>query len=105
MSTTAVPHSAARAPAPQDPDAELADPFTLISIQPVAAPSGAAGAWHRYEIVQGKNTIVGYRAGGMRSVTEAVESIVEQLNDRRAYRRPRTHIVLDRERKRNGDSK
>jgi hypothetical protein len=96
-----MPQPAARSRTPPGDDSELADPYTLVSIKPVAAPSGAAGAWHRYEIVQGKNTIVGYRAGSSKSVTLAVESIIEQLNERRAFRRPRTHIVLDSEEKRN----
>jgi hypothetical protein len=104
LSTIAMPQRSARSRAPQSGDSELADPYTLISIEPAAAPSGAGGAWHRYEIMQGQNVIVGYRAGSIKSVTLALESIIERLNDRRAYRRPRTDIVLDSEDKRKAAS-
>jgi hypothetical protein len=72
----------------------LSDPYRLISVQAVAAPSGAAGVWHRYEIEQGVNRIVGYRHGGLNSVTIAAEAIVVQLNQRRLHQRGRVHIAL-----------
>jgi hypothetical protein len=72
----------------------LADPYRLISIVAVVAPSGAAGSrWHRYEIAQGRNTIVGYREGVLENVTVAVEGIVEQLNARRLFRNGRGHAA------------
>jgi hypothetical protein len=75
--------------------AALADPYRLVSVRAVAAPSGAPGApWHRYEIAQGVNRIVGYRHGGLDSVTTAVEAIVVQLNERRLHQRGRVHIAL-----------
>jgi hypothetical protein len=57
--------------------------------------NGAAGAaWHRYEISQGDNTIVGYRAGGIDKVRIDVEGIVVRLNERRLHRRGRVHVIL-----------
>jgi hypothetical protein len=75
---------------------EFPDPYELVSIRAVAAPGGVAGAdWHRYEISQGKNRIVGYRAGASDLVREAVEDIVVRLNLRRMTRRGRVHVILD----------
>ena len=77
-------------------EAELPDPFQIVSICAVKAPPGAAGAnWHRYEISQGANRIVGYRAGAAETVREAVELIVINLNMRRTPRRGRVHVVLN----------
>lgn len=73
----------------------LPDPFEIVSIHAVAAPPGTSGAnWHRYEISQGDNRIVGYRAGAGATVSEAVELIVAGLNLRRTRRRGRVHVVL-----------
>jgi hypothetical protein len=74
---------------------QLTDPYELVSIRAVKAPSGAAGAlWHRYEITQGVNKIVGYREGAIESVSLAVEAIVVRLNERRLHQRGPVHIVL-----------
>ena len=74
---------------------ELPDPFEIVSVQPVAPPPGTAGTnWHRYEICQGDNRIVGYRLGAADLVREAVELIVVGLNMRRTHRRGRVHVVL-----------
>ena len=78
----------------EEPD--LPDPFEIVSISAVTAPPGAAGAdWHRYEISQGDNRIVGYRSGASGIVREAVELIVVRLNMRRMDRRGRVHVVLN----------
>lgn len=80
---------------PATGEAELPDPFEIVSICAVSPPPGAAGAdWHRYEISQGKNTIVGYRIGAPEIVREAVELIVDRLNMRRTHKRGRVHVVL-----------
>jgi hypothetical protein len=50
--------------------------------------------WHRYEIRQGANTIVGYRTGAIENVLSAVESIVLRMNERRRDRRGRVQVVL-----------
>lgn len=72
----------------------LSDPYELVSVKPVAPPSGASGVrWHRYDIVQGANRIVGYRQGGLDSVMLAVEAIVEQLNQRRLHQRGRVNLT------------
>ena len=81
-------------PSSEAPD--LPDPFEIVSICAVAAPPGTAGSdWHRYEISQGHNRIVGYRTGAAGKVREAVELIVVRLNIRRTHRRGRVHVVLD----------
>lgn len=83
-------------PAMSDTAQELSDPFRIVSINSAAAPSGEAGTgWYRYEIKQGPNRIVGYRAGGIDLVTDAVELMVTRLNERRYHRRGRVHVVLD----------
>ena len=79
----------------QDGVLSLPNPYEIVSIRSVNAPKGSAGAdWHRYEICQGGNQIVGYRAGGIESVTQAVEQIVFRLNERRKMKRGRVHVVL-----------
>jgi hypothetical protein len=73
----------------------LADPYLLVSVLATPAPSGASGSsWHRYEISQGVNRIVGYRQGATESVKTAVEALVVQLNERRLYTRGRVHLAL-----------
>lgn len=73
----------------------LADPYQLVSVLATPAPAGATGSsWHRYEIRQGFNSIVGYRQGATESVTTAVEALVVQLNERRLYTRGRVHLAL-----------
>jgi hypothetical protein len=72
----------------------LADPYKLISVDEVATPSGTTGtSWHRYEISQGENRIIGYRQGRYDSVMVAVEAIVLQLNGRRLHQRGRVHLT------------
>ena len=74
---------------------ELPDPFEIVSIRAVETPVGMPGTqWHRYEISQGDNRIVGYRAGAASVVQAAVELIVVRLNARRIMRRGRVHVVL-----------
>jgi hypothetical protein len=74
---------------------QLPDPYEIVSIRSVVAPSGMTGMdWHRYEISQGSNRIVGYRPGAADSVQEAVELIVLHLNMRRMASRGRVHVVL-----------
>jgi hypothetical protein len=80
---------------PISDEPKLPDPFEIVSIRAVAAPPGTAGAdWYRYEICQGDNRIVGYRAGEAGTVRAAVELIVVGLNLRRTHRRGRVHVVL-----------
>jgi hypothetical protein len=80
---------------PPADELKLPDPYEIVSICAVAAPDGTSGAnWHRYEISQGDNRIVGYRMGATNIVREAVELIVVRLNTRRTHRRGRVHVVL-----------
>lgn len=76
-------------------DAKLPDPYEIVSILAVPAPTGTTGAgWYRYEIQQGTNKIVGYRTGCLGDVEPAIEAIVVGLNERRRHRRGRVQVVL-----------
>lgn len=71
------------------------DAFQIVSVRPTKPPLATQGLnWHCYVIAQGTNTIRGYRQGSLGLVTEAVEEIVTRLNDRRAGKRGRVHLVL-----------
>jgi len=81
---------------PIDTTPELAHPFEIVSVAAATAPSGTSGGtWFRYEICQGPNRIVGFRAGNKDGVTEHVRLMVLRLNERRRHRRGRVHVVLD----------
>lgn len=64
-------------------EAWLETPFTLHSVTPAEAPSGAEGVWHSYVIAQGPNQITGLRAGSRAEVTQLVDAMIERLNERR----------------------
>lgn len=69
--------------------------YEIVSVRPTEPPADMDGSnWHKYEIVQGTNTIRGYRQGSLKSVKEAVSQLVFQLNERRAGRRGRVHLVM-----------
>ncbi|MDH3351389.1 MAG: hypothetical protein OEM51_07555 [Gammaproteobacteria bacterium] len=66
----------------------MEDPYRIDSVTPSNPPSGMVGAdWHCYVIVQGSNSIRGFRPGSHRAVTNAVQEIVAQLNERRFGKR------------------
>ena len=70
------------------------EPYEIESIRRVKAPPNTEGLdWHRYVIVQGKNTINGYRKGNLKAVTMEVEELVVQLNQRRLGKRGRVNLV------------
>ena len=72
----------------------LDDPYTVVSVRRSETPPGGEGTdWHRYEIVQGKNRIKGYRRGSREDVTEAVNEIAVRLNERRAGKRGRVKLT------------
>lgn len=69
--------------------------FQISSVKPMDPPSGSqASEWHSYVIVQGSNTIRGFREGNLNSVTKAAEAIVAQLNERRMGKRARAQLVI-----------
>jgi len=73
------------------------DRFEISSIKATETPEGAPKAtWYKYVITQGNNTILGQRSGTRKSVTAAVEEIVEQLNLRRAGKSGRVHLSSNR---------
>ncbi|MDA0679194.1 MAG: hypothetical protein O3A13_04560 [Proteobacteria bacterium] len=68
----------------------MGNPYEIVSIQRAETPPDGEGAdWYDYEIVQGQHTINGCRQGKLKAVTEAVEVIVAQLNERRYGKRGR----------------
>ncbi len=78
--------------------------YGIISVQRAAPPSGAEGSnWYRYVIAfEGSNSITGYRQGGLKAVTRAVEEIVAQLNERHSrhlIKSGRVNLVWPRKKK------
>ena len=72
----------------------MGHPYEIVSVRRAEPPPGTEGSvWYRYVITQGTNTINGYRQGNLKAVTQAVEEIVTQLNERRLHRRGRVHLV------------
>lgn len=69
--------------------------YEVVSVRPAEPPSGAEGSnWYRYVIAFGGNkNIQGCRQGSLNVVTEAVEEIVAQLNDRHRGKKGRVHLV------------
>jgi hypothetical protein len=73
-----------------DESAVMGNPYKIVSIQRAETPPDGLGPdWYDYEIAQGQHTIHGCRQGKLRAVTEAVEDIVTQLNERRFGKRGR----------------
>jgi hypothetical protein len=71
-----------------------APPFSVGVIESSEAPAAGAGKyWCKYTIVQGPNTITGYRQGGVREVKKAVGDIVADMNQRRMGKRGRVHLT------------
>ena len=73
---------------------EGAPPFSIghvESTEPLA--EGAGKFWCKYTIVQGTNTITGYRQGGVKAVKLAVGEIVADMNQRRMGKRGRVHLT------------
>ncbi len=78
---------------PQEPPV-LVKPYGIVSIKRTDAPAGTEGKnWYNYVISQGPNIIQGYRQGSLKAVTEAVEEVVGQLNERRMGKRGRVNLV------------
>ena len=68
--------------------------YKLKSIEPSNPPEGAEGPdWFHYIIVQGSNTIYGYRQGDLYSITSSIEDKVTLLNERQFGKRGRVHLV------------
>jgi hypothetical protein len=62
--------------------------YRLLSIDSVATPAGCAGRdWFVYRIVQGVNSITGFRQGDRSTVGADVETIVAALNGRRDWKK------------------
>ena len=77
------------------PDPIDEEGYEIVSIGPMEPPADLDGVnWHCYVIVQGNNTIRGYRQGNLKSVTQSVEEIVFRLNERRMGKRGRVHLDM-----------
>jgi hypothetical protein len=75
--------------------AAMKEDYEILSVEPAEAPYGLGGSdWHHYVIVQGENSISGYRQGSLNSITRSVEEIVLRLNERRIGKRGRVHIDM-----------
>ncbi len=74
----------------------MEQPYEIVSVRRAEPPPGGKGSyWYRYVIAfEGRNSIHGYRQGGLKAVTRAVEEIVAQLNERRLSKTSRGHLVL-----------
>ncbi len=77
----------------------MEQPYEIVSVRRAKPPPGGKGSyWYRYVIAfEGANTIDGFRQGGLRAVTRAVEEIVAQLNERHLghlSKPSRVHLVL-----------
>jgi len=89
--------SSAPATKPNPLDAE---PFALKSITKSPPPEGAdTENWHRYVIIQGKNTIVGQLQGTKASTERAVLEIIDRLNERRRGKTGRVQLSPGRKKK------
>ena len=76
------------------PLGEEAPPFSIGQIESVAPPSEGEGKyWCKYTIVQGPNTITGYRQGGVKAVRKAVNEMIADMNQRRMGKRGRVHLT------------
>ena len=76
------------------PTYEKTPPFSVGQVESTKPPSEGAGKyWCKYTIVQGTNTITGYRQGGVKAVRKAVGEIVADMNQRRMGKRGRVHLT------------
>ncbi|MGI9291041.1 MAG: hypothetical protein ACR2QG_07165 [Gammaproteobacteria bacterium] len=73
---------------------EEAPPFSIGQVESVEPPTEGEGKyWCKYTIVQGSNTITGYRQGGVKAVRKAVNEMVADMNIRRMGKRGRVHLT------------
>jgi hypothetical protein len=69
--------------------------YEVVAIRRAEAPDGTEGAnWHQYVIAfEGGNSIQGYKPGNLQTVTEAVDELVAQLNERHMGKRGSVNLV------------
>ena len=74
---------------------EARQSYEVVSIKRADPPHGLEGAnWYHYVISFGGNdNIQGYRHGSLKVVTDAVDDVVSQLNDRHRGKHGRVHLV------------
>ncbi len=83
-----------------DESTAIVQPYEILSVKRTETPPGAEGSnWHHYVIVQGPNTIRGYRQGNLKAVKSAVEEIVVLLNERQLGKRGRVNLMPTPKRK------
>ena len=78
-----------------DEPAKLEPPYEVVEIRRTEAPDGSEGTdWHQYVIAfEGNSSIQGYQPGSLRTVKEAVDELVAQLNERHMGKRGRVNLV------------
>ncbi len=79
------------------PAQDYQQPFEFVELEQVEAPDGSDdGRWYRYVISQGGQSIVGHRRGTKKKVREAVNDIVQRMNERRMGRSGRVHLSMSK---------
>lgn len=77
-----------------------AEPFALKSMVKSPPPEGVdTDNWHRYVIIQGRNTIVGQIQGTKAAAERSVHEIIERLNERRRGKTGRVQLSPGRKKK------
>ena len=69
----------------------IGEPFRLDSLRQVPSPDGGDGVWQHYVIVQGTNTITGFRSGTREDVALHIENLIDRLNERFRTGKPLTY--------------
>ncbi|HEX9627981.1 MAG TPA: hypothetical protein VGA00_13665 [Acidiferrobacterales bacterium] len=66
-----------------DAAAHRARPFKVVCVEKTEMPDGGDGRnWYRYELHNGRSTIVGQRRGSLKDVSAYAARYAEQLNSR-----------------------
>lgn len=59
--------------------------YNVITVEKILTPEGMPGdSWHRYVIGKGSSRIEGKKPGSLHEVTQHAETVVEDLNSRKA---------------------
>lgn len=70
-------------------------PYEVVEVRRAKTPAGAEGTdWHQYVIAfEGSKNIKGYQPGNLKTVSEAANELVAQLNERHMGKRGRVNLV------------
>lgn len=68
---------------PTDAAPHRTKPFKVVCVEKTEMPDGGDGRnWYRYELHNGRSTIVGQRRGSLKDVSAYAARYAEQLNSR-----------------------